>query len=156
MITLRSPGFEHGQAIPVKYSQDGENLSPPLRWQGAPAETAAFALVVDDPDAPTDEPWVHWVLYDIPAGEESLPEGVRQGAEPSVPSGARQGRNTSGHLGYDGPAPPRGHGTHHYHFKLYALDEAIEPAGEVDKIALLASIRGHVLDEGELIGTYRR
>jgi hypothetical protein len=155
-ITLKSTAFDDGQRMAKEYAQEGKNQSPPLAWQGAPAETAEFALVADDPDAPRDEPWVHWVLYKIPPTVGKLPEGVDRSPAPAMPEGARQGTNTSGNVGYDGPAPPPGHGTHHYHFKLYALDTELGLDAGADKQALLAAIEGHVLDEGELVGTYER
>ncbi len=155
-IHVRSSAFDDGQPIPARYSQDGDNVSPPLQFDGIPAETAELAVIADDPDAPRDEPWVHWVIYRIPAGVDHLPEGVPASPRPDRPSGAMQGRNTSGNTGYDGPAPPRGHGTHHYHFKVYALDDELDLQPGADKQALLEAMEGHLLDEGELVGTYER
>jgi hypothetical protein len=155
-MTLHSTAFENGRPIPEAYSQDGKNLSPPLSWSGAPKEAAEFALIVDDPDAPREEPWVHWLIWKVPGSMDQLPEGVAKGAEPPMPSGARQGTNTSGSAGYDGPAPSKGHGTHHYHFKLYALDAELGLEAGADKAALLEAMEGHVLEEAELVGTYER
>ena len=107
-----------------------------------------FALVCDDPDAPRPEPWVHWVVYKIPADRTGLPEGDTEGA--------LEGRNDFGRAGYGGPMPPKGHGVHHYHFKVYALGIELEAAVGLTKDQLLEVIKGHVLDEGELVGTYER
>jgi Raf kinase inhibitor-like YbhB/YbcL family protein len=158
-LTVQSTAFKEGQAIPKKYTEDGQDLSPPLAWSGAPPETKEFALICDDPDAPRPQPWVHWVIYRLPAGTTALPEGVPPRARLEQPPGALQGKNTwpSGKtVGYRGPAPPKGHGVHHYHFKVYALDTALDLPPELTKDDLLARIKGHVLAEGELIGTYQR
>ncbi len=158
-ITLTSTAFQHGQSIPKKHTRDGEDVSPPLIWEGAPDGTKELALICDDPDAPTRQPWVHWLIYKIPPATKSLPEGVAAGARPDKPTGALQGRNSwsSGRtIGYRGPAPPPGHGVHHYHFKLYALDTEMRLNPSIDKKALLDAMRGHILAEGELIGTYER
>ncbi|MCE5278411.1 MAG: YbhB/YbcL family Raf kinase inhibitor-like protein [Planctomycetaceae bacterium] len=155
-IAFKSTAFENGQAIPEKYSQDGQNVSPPLEWQALPEGTKELALIVDDPDAPTPQPWVHWVMYKIPAGVKYLPEGVKPADKPPEPHGAVQGVNTSDNAGYDGPRPPKGHGVHHYHFKLYALDRALDLPPRQTKDQLLAAMKGHILDQGELVGTYER
>src|SRR5207249_4461685 len=117
-------------------------------------EARELALIVDDPDAPRDEPFVHWVMYNIPAEQSDLPEAIKGKFE--SPGGAMQGKNSFGKIGYGGPAPPPGHGTHHYHFHLYALDQPLQTKGALDKKALLAAISGHVIDEGEIIATYER
>jgi len=154
-ITLRSTAFDAGQPMPRRYTGDGEDLSPPLAWSDVPATCRELALIVDDPDAPSAEPWVHWVVYKIPAGTNSLAEGFKGAAAPNLPPGALQGRNSWGSAGYRGPSPPRG-GVHHYHFKLYALDTPLEAPGGLDKRALLDAMSGHLLAQGELVGTYRR
>jgi len=158
-MQLDSSAFEKGAAIPQKFTEDGSDVSPPLAWDKVPPDTREFALIVDDPDAPTAQPWVHWVIYKIPPDARSLAEHVP--AEPRLeePRGALQGLNSwpSGRtVGYRGPAPPRGHGTHHYHFHLYALDAPLTLEPKLDKAALLRTIKGHVLAEGELVGTYGR
>ncbi len=147
-IELSSPAFNAGGAIPKKYTGEGEDVSPPLEWTGLPAETKEIALICDDPDAPMAEPFVHWVLYKIPGDRTSLPEGSAQGA--------LEGENDFGGTGYGGPMPPEGHGVHHYHFKVYALDGEVEAEAGLSKARLLEEMEGHVLDEGELIGTYER
>ncbi len=156
-IIVQSDALANGEPIPRRFTGDGENVSPPLRWSGAPAETRGYALICDDPDAPRDQPFVHWVLYALPPAVTSLPEGIEPGARPAAPAGAVQGKNDFGKTGYGGPAPPRGHGVHHYHFKVYALDQLfhdLEPG--LGKAGLLEAIGGHVLAQGELVGTYER
>jgi len=155
-MTLRSDAFAGGEAIPRRYTEDGEDLSPPLNWSGVPDHTRELALFVDDPDAPRAEPWVHWVIYKIPADVRTLTEGLPQAPGLNVPPGAMQGKNSWDTDGYRGPAPPRGHGTHHYHFRLYALDAPLAAAQGLDKAGLLSAMQGHVLAEAELIGTYER
>jgi Raf kinase inhibitor-like YbhB/YbcL family protein len=155
-IQVTSEAFAPGAAIPTRYSGDGDDVSPPLNWSGVPANTHELALIVEDPDAPQPEPFVHWVIYKIPADATGLAEGVPVQARLASPSGAMQGKNSFKKIGYGGPAPPRGHGTHHYHFRLYALDRPVEVQGELDKEALLAATSGHILDQGELVGTYER
>lgn len=156
-ILLSSSAFENDRPIPREYTADGSDVSPPLAWKQAPPQTKEFALVCDDPDAPSRDPWVHWVLYKIPADVRSLPENIPPEPRLKSPPGVLQGRNswTSGRtVGYRGPAPPSG--THHYRFHLYALDAALPLAEELDKAALLRAIEGHVVGEGVLVGTYRR
>ncbi len=158
-IDVTSTAFANGQPIPQKYTGEGQDLSPPLAWKTAPAGTRQWALICDDPDAPTAEPWVHWVLYEIPGDVRSLPEGVDTAAKPRAPKGALQGLNswTDGRkIGYRGPFPPNGHGVHHYHFKLYALDAPLALKEGLAKKALLKAMDGHILATGELIGTYER
>ena len=155
-ITLQSAAFSEGAAIPRRFTGDGEDLSPPLSWEGLPAATRELAIVVDDPDAPTSEPWVHWVIYKLPATQEGLTEGVPPLPRPKSPLGSIQGRNSWNSLGYKGPAPPKGHGVHRYVFRLYALDRALDLPEGLDKTGLLKAIRGHVLAEAELMGTYQR
>ena len=155
-IRIRSGAFEAGKAIPAKHTGEGQDVSPPLSWTGVPAGTKELALIVDDPDAPRDEPWVHWVIYGIPADADALPEGVAKTGEPAGPPGAAQGKNSWGKVGYGGPMPPKGHGVHHYRFRLYALDAALGLPPGAEKGAVLAAAKGHILAEGELVGTYER
>lgn len=157
-MRLSSPAFDDGARIPERHTADGEDVSPELAWTEPPAGTVEFALVVDDPDAPRPEPWVHWLLYGIPADVRSLKEGVPRERRPGAPPGAAQGRNSweSDALGYRGPAPPAGHGRHRYRFTLQALDAelGLEPGARVDE--LRAAMKGHVLEETTLTGTYER
>jgi Raf kinase inhibitor-like YbhB/YbcL family protein len=157
-IEVRSTAFANNQPIPKKYTGEGADVSPPLAWSAPPEGTQELALICDDPDAPTAEPWVHWVIYKIPAGEKSLPEGVQRTSRLSSPAGALQGKNSwpSGNIGYRGPMPPPGHGTHHYHFTLYALKTKLDAEPGLEKNALLEKITGQVLAQGRLTGTYER
>ena len=157
-IEVTSSAFAQGQPILKKYSGEGQDVSPPLSWRGVPEGTKELALICDDPDAPGSEPWVHWVIYKIPAGTPGLPEGLPRDLRLKEPTGAVQGKNSwpSGNIGYLGPKPPPGHGIHHYHFKLYALDAPVAAGPGVDKKTLLSQLKGHILAEGELIGTYQR
>lgn len=158
-IVVTSSGFENGQSIPKKFTEDGQDVSPPLAWKDVPAGTKQLALVCDDPDAPTPEPWVHWVLYAVPADVRSLHEGIEPNPRLTDPKGAMQGKNSwprGQTIGYRGPAPPKGHGMHHYHFKLYALDADLKLQPELTKNELLAAIKPHILAQGELVGQYER
>ena len=107
-VLLKSPAFDSGAVIPRRHTGDGEDLSPPLAWSGLPPDTRELALIVDDPDAPSPQPWVHWVISKIPATDPGIAEGVHPKPAPSFPSGAVQGKNSWGTIGYRGPAPPRG------------------------------------------------
>lgn len=159
-MQLTSTAFRDGETIPRRYTEDGENTSPPLAWSGVPPKTQELALIVDDPDAPQADPWVHWLIYNIPAGITALPEGIdRNPTTTGKLAGLHQGRNTwnQNNVGYRGPAPPKGHGTHHYHFKLYALDRSLNLAPLVQKGSLEAAMKKvQVLGTAELIGLYER
>ena len=160
-IELTSTAFEPGGPIPAKHTEDGEDASPPLAWSGVPEGTKELALICDDPDAPSPkrpaaDPWVHWVIYKIPAQTTGLSEGVPETARLDAPAGAVQGKNSWPTTGYRGPAPPRGSGTHRYFFKLYALDTELEIEAEVEKQALITAMSGHVIGKGQVIGTYER
>lgn len=155
-IRIESEAFGPNQAIPRKYTGEGQDISPPLRWSNLPEGTKQLALIVDDPDAPRPEPWVHWLLYNIPPNVDSLPEAIETEKTLKTPAGAMQGKSSWGRIGYGGPMPPPGHGVHHYHFKLYALDAELELKPGLEKDGLLMVITGHILGEGELVGTYQR
>lgn len=155
-ITIVSPAFDDGGPIPPRHTGDGEDVSPALAWSGISPETQELALVVDDPDAPRSEPWVHWLVYAIPTDVTGLAEGAGSRGGGALPPGAQQGMNDFGAIGYGGPAPPRGHGVHRYRFTLYALDVRLEAPDGLDKPALLAAMEGHILAQGELMGTYER
>jgi Raf kinase inhibitor-like YbhB/YbcL family protein len=157
-IQITSSAFAQGHVIPKNYTGEGADVSPPLAWTRLPEGTKELALVCDDPDAPAGT-WVHWVIYKIPAAAKGLPEGVARKARPKEPAGAMQGNNSwpaGENLGYRGPLPPPGHGVHHYYFKLYALDAPLEVEPGLQKKALLGKMEGHVLAQGELMGTYQR
>ncbi len=155
-FAIQSSAFTANTVIPKRYTEDGADVSPALAWVGGPAEVREYALIVDDPDAPTAQPWVHWVLYKIPAAAAALPEGMPKDKRLTGPIQALQGLNSWNSVGYRGPAPPRGHGIHHYHFRLYALDAQLELAAGLDKASLLRAMEGHILAQTELIGTYQR
>ena len=147
-IEVSSPAFEAGATIPRKHTGEGQDVSPPLRWSSIPQGTREIAIICDDPDAPSQKPFVHWVIYKIPADRKALPE---DGIE-----GALEGINDFGRRGYDGCMPPQGHGVHHYHFKVYALDTKLDAPVGLSKDELLAAMGESILDEGELVGTYER
>ncbi len=158
-IQLTSTAFGEGERIPAKHTGEGDDVSPPLAWSGVPQGTKALALICDDPDAPTPQPWVHWVIYKIPADCRGLPEGIAKTPRLEEPAGALQGANSwpSGQtIGYRGPMPPPGHGVHRYFFRLYALGAELAAEPGMDKVALLEKMSGDVLDEGQLMGTYQR
>jgi Raf kinase inhibitor-like YbhB/YbcL family protein len=155
-LNLQTPAFEYSQPIPVRFTGDGADVSPELTWTDPPAGTRDLALIVDDPDAPTAEPWVHWVIYKIPPEVRKLAEGIPARPALDRPAGTVQGKNSWGTVGYRGPAPPKGHGTHHYHFRLYALDAPVHAAAGLDKNAVLKLMKGHILAQAELVGTYQR
>jgi Raf kinase inhibitor-like YbhB/YbcL family protein len=145
-LKLNSPAFKHHESIPAKHAGDGEDVAPELSWSGVPDGTKAFAIVVHDPDAPLVDGFTHWVAYDIPADATDLPEGG---------GNVTAGTNSMGETRYNGPAPPPGHGTHHYYFWIYALDEEIELPPGLDRRALLERIEDHVIEQARLVGTYR-
>jgi Raf kinase inhibitor-like YbhB/YbcL family protein len=151
-ITVTSTAFTDGGAIPKRYTCEGQDIAPPLAWGGVPAGTKSLVLIVDDPDAPDPKApkrtWVHWVLYDIPAATTALPEGG------ALPRGTRQGRNDWGRTGYGGPCPPIGR--HRYFHKLYALDTVLGDLGEAGKGEVEKAMKGHVLAESVLMGTYAK
>ncbi|UCE59419.1 MAG: YbhB/YbcL family Raf kinase inhibitor-like protein [Phycisphaerales bacterium] len=154
--TIQTDAFSNNEPIPARYTGDGQDISPALSFSNVPEGAAELALIMDDPDAPTPSPWVHWVIYKIPVSATGLEEGVATSAAPPQVSGALQGTNSWGRLGYGGPAPPAGSGAHHYYFKLYALDTTLSVASGLEKDALLAAMEGHVIAQAELVGTYQR
>ena len=151
-INLTSMAFAEGEAIPPKYTADGEDVSPPLKWDSAPEGVKSFALICDDPDAPVGT-WVHWVLYDLPADIRKLPEAVP--TTETISGGGAQGTNDFKRIGYGGPAPPKG-APHRYYFKLYALDAELGLAPRATKADLLRAMEGKILAEAQLMGTYQR
>jgi Raf kinase inhibitor-like YbhB/YbcL family protein len=155
MFTISSPAFTHQGPIPAEYTCDDADTSPELRWNGAPAGTKSFALIVDDPDAPDPKApkmtYVHWVLYNLPADCGGLAKGV---AAPQLPRGTREGLNDWKRTGYGGPCPPIGR--HRYFHKLFALDVVLPDLGKATKAAVLKAMEGHVLAQAELVGTYQR
>jgi Raf kinase inhibitor-like YbhB/YbcL family protein len=155
-IGVQSPAFAPGGKIPKQHTADGEGLSPPLIWLNVPREAISLALLVEDPDASTPQPFVHWVAYNIPAGSEGLPEHIPAGDRPGRPSGMRQGANGREGRGWVGCAPPAGTGPHRYHFELFALDTLLDLPDGATRGSLAKAMRGHLLATGELVGTYSR
>jgi Raf kinase inhibitor-like YbhB/YbcL family protein len=145
-FALESSAFGHAQPIPNRYTCDGEDLSPPLRWANVPEEARSLALVVDDPDAPRGV-FTHWVAWGLDPGAAGLGEGE---------AALGEGRNDFGTVGYRGPCPPPGHGRHRYVFRLYALDRDLELDSGAEKAELERAIEGHVVTMAELVGTYER
>ncbi len=154
-LTLVSTAFNHGGPIPSRHTCDGPDLSPPLAWSGVLAAAKSLVLIVDDPDAPDPKApkmiWVHWVLYNLPPDCPGLPEGVMA---KDLPTGTLQGVNDWHRTGYGGPCPPTGR--HRYFHKLYALDTVLPDLHKPTKTKLEQAMRGHVLAQAELIGTYQR
>ncbi len=151
-LSLSSTAFKEGDKIPVKYSCDGQDISPPLAWSEPPQSTRVFALIMDDPDAPGGV-FTHWVLFNLPANIRQLGEGIL--AQERLQNGALQGKNDFGSIGYGGPCLPRGT-AHRYLFTLYALDRALDTEPGASKKEVLDTIKGHILARGQLTGTYQR
>lgn len=150
-MKLISSVFDEGAMIPSKYTCDGADVSPPLKWGELPDGTKSLALICDDPDAPVGT-WVHWVYYDIPAETEGLPENVATNERPV--EGGTQGINDFRKIGYGGPCPPGG--THRYYFKLYALDIPLNLSSGATKKQLLKAMENHIIGQAQLMGKYRR
>lgn len=151
-FSLRSPAFQNGELIPRRYTADGDNVSPPLEWSDPPPGTRSFALIVEDPDAPSGT-FRHWGVYNIPGTRRALPEG----AEHARAEGLGLAINDLGNARYDGPVPPRGHGVHHYHFRLFALDtESLAQAPKLSVEDIGKAAQEHALAEAELVGNYER
>jgi Raf kinase inhibitor-like YbhB/YbcL family protein len=154
-LTISSPAFANGAEIPSLHTCDGKDVSPELRFGGVPQGAKSLALVVHDPDAPDPAAprmdWVHWVLYNLPPGAASLPQGVR--AE-DLPAGALQGLNDWKRTGWGGPCPPIGR--HRYFFRLFALNTMLPDLGSPNRQRLQREMQGHLLGSAELMGTYQR
>ncbi len=150
-LVLESTAFSNQELIPAKYTCDGANVSPPLKWNGAPDGTQSFAIIFDDPDAPA-KTWVHWVVFNIPAETAQLEENISR--DQKLANGAIQGTNDFKKYGYGGPCPPGG--THGYHLKLYALDTLLDLGPGATKQQVIDAMNGHILDKDELIGKYKR
>ena len=147
-FTVMSPAFAAGDRIPSLYTCDGANMSPPLKWMAAPSETQAFALIMDDPDAPGGT-WDHWIVFNIPPQNTAWLEG-----DTTLPGAAKEGRNSWNKTGYGGPCPPDRE--HRYIFRLYALDDMLDLSAGVSKEELLEAMEPHILAVAELIGRYER
>ena len=151
-LHITSTAFSEGQPIPEKFTCQGRDLSPPLKWTSMPANTKSLALIADDPDAPAGT-WVHWVLYDLPATTTELAEDTPKSV--SLPGGAKQGFNDFRRLGYGGPCPPPGQ-PHRYFFKLYALDKVLDLKPGATKKDVERAMENHILGQAQLMGTYQR
>jgi len=153
-LTIQSPAFQPNGNIPRLHTCEGNDVSPPLQWHGEPANTKSFAVVVDDPDAPDPKApkmtWVHWVAYNVPASTHALSEGASR----KMPAGTREGKNDWKGTGYGGPCPPVGR--HRYFHKIYALDVELPDLHEPTKAGLEAAMKGHVIAQAELVGTYQK
>jgi Raf kinase inhibitor-like YbhB/YbcL family protein len=155
-ITVKA-AFEKDGPIPVQYAADGDNASPAIEWSGAPQGTKSFVLIADDPDATKPKPFTHWLAYDIPAATTKLREGIPGSPVLQDPKMMKQGANSQGSTGYTGPKPPVGDPAHHYHFQVFALDIdtlSLDPGAKRD--AVLNAMEGHVLAEGQVVGTFER
>jgi Raf kinase inhibitor-like YbhB/YbcL family protein len=154
-LSIESKSFKQNEKIPVRFTCDGQDISPSLEWSGIPAETKSLVLIVDDPDAPDPAApkmtWVHWVLYNIPPSVQGLAENITSA---SLPAGTKEGVNDWGRNGYGGPCPPIG--KHRYFFKLYALDTILENLEGPSKKKLEFAFKGHILAKAQLVGTYER
>ena len=152
--SLSSDAFQNNGQIPPKFTCDGDDVSPPLRWDKPPETAKELALICDDPDAPVGT-FTHWAIWGIPPELPGLPEAVPKMETPGAVGGAKQGTNDFRKVGYGGPCPPRGK-PHHYHFRLYALDAAVDLKPGSTKANLLKAMEGHILAQAELVGLYSR
>lgn len=150
-MNVFSESFKNKEIIPEKHACDGSDISPALSWDDVPEKTRSFALICDDPDA-LSEPWVHWIIFNIPEGLRMLPENIPAG-EISQNTGI-QGINSWGNIGYGGPCPPGD--IHRYFFRLYALDIILPVIEDMNKKKLLSAMKGHILGEAEIMGRYTR
>lgn len=154
-MRIETTAFDDGERIPDRFTGDGEDVSPPLTISDLPDDTRSLALIVDDPDAPAGT-WVHWLIWGIPADLAKLPEGVATDEIVEDLGGARQGTNDFDNIGYGGPAPPPGHGQHHYRFTAYALSEHIDLDAGATREALEDRLEAAALETARLTGTYSR
>lgn len=150
-LSIASPAFKNGSAIPTVYTCKGKDTSPALSWNDPPSNTKSFALIMDDPDAPGGT-WIHWVIYNIPASARGLQAATSNQAQ--LADGSLNGVNSWGKLGYGGPCPPSG--THRYFFKFYALDMMLDLSSGANKEQLLSAMQKHILAQGELMGTFSK
>lgn len=155
-LSIESSAFAEGESIPDIHAAEGENISPPLQWSEGPEKTKSYVVVMEDPDVGQDPPFVHWLLYNIPADVTQLNEAVPPSPQLAKPQGALQGQNDAGAIGYFGPKPPVGDPAHHYHFQVFALDTELEISFGVARAELIAAMGGHVLAAAEVTGTYSR
>jgi len=152
-IVITSTAFKEGDDIPAQYTCEGANMSPPLSWSGVPLEALSLALLMEDPDAPGGT-YTHWMLLNLARDIDGLPEDVP--ADETLADGSRQLSNSFGNIGYGGPCPPPGNGSHRYFFRIYALDSSISLNKGAKREDFLNTIEGHILDEGQLMGRFER
>lgn len=155
-MQITSPAFDEDGTIPEKYTRDGANVSPPLNVSGVPEGAESLTVIVDDPDAPQTDPWVHWLIWNIPAQADHIPEGYPPSGDGKAFDGTAQGTNDFGTVKYDGPAPPPSHGEHRYRFTLYALDTTLDLEPGANRTQLDAAIDGNVVEQDRLTGVYER
>jgi Raf kinase inhibitor-like YbhB/YbcL family protein len=153
VLEMISEAIDADGAIGPRHSAYGANLSPPLRWTPV-GGAGAYAIILEDPDAPAERPFVHWMIWNIPGDVDWLPEGLPNSARLVSPQGAVQGKNDNGSYGYFGPRPPPGTGLHHYHFQIFALDGPLTLKPDANLRELVDALKGRVLADGELVGTY--
>lgn len=151
-VDVRSPDLDPGGAIPERHTAYGEGRSPALDWNPV-GGARSYAVLVEDPDAPTEQPFVHWLAWNIPPDMHGLPGDIRDDAASDKPTGLRQGRNDHGGTGWFGPRPPQGDPPHRYHFQVLALDAMLDLEDGASRDDLLATVDGHVLAKGELVAT---
>ncbi len=156
LLTIAS-NFVEGEPIPAKYSAEGGNVSPRLEWSGMPEGTKSFVVIMEDPDAKEPNPFVHWIVYDVPGRVDTLKQGLSRAPTLKSPKGAKQGKGSTGATGYFGPNPPAGEAPHHYHFQIFALNVASLglPAG-ASREEVLKAMERHVVAKGEIVGTFER
>lgn len=154
-LAFEATPFDDGERIPARYTCEGGDVNPELVISGVVDEVETLALVVEDPDA-GEEPFVHWLLWNVPASTETIPRSVAKQNEPPFAAGARQGTNDAGTVGYTGPCPPTGDEAHTYYFRLRAVDVSLELEAGADRAALEEALSGHIVDSVSLSGTYRR
>ncbi|MCD1295930.1 YbhB/YbcL family Raf kinase inhibitor-like protein [Methanocella sp. CWC-04] len=151
-LNFTSPAFQNGEMIPPQYTCQGSDISPPLKWKGVPEETESLVMIMDDADAPNGT-ITHWVLFNLPPDTRGIPESFT--AQDKLDNGAIQGKNDFGDIGYTGPRPPPGK-QHEYYFRLYAIDTKLDLSPGATKDDVMHALKGHVIDDVELTGTYSR
>lgn len=152
-IVVTSQVQEPDGRLPDRYSAYFDNLSPPLQWTNVP-DVQSWAIVVEDPDAPREQPFVHWMIWNIRGEMNALPEGLPNADFLATPQGGTQGRNDMGSYGWFGPRPPAGHGVHRYYFQVFALDDFLEMSPDTPLKELLNALKGHTIAKGEMMATY--
>ena len=152
-LVVRCPAIQDDGRIDPRFSADGENTSPALSWTAIP-EADSYAVIVEDPDAPGDAPWIHWMIWNIPGTADGLAEDIAGKPRPDAPAGAVQGKNGASRYGWFGPKPPPGHGVHHYHFQVFALTQPLNADPEAGLPELVNRLKALTLASGEVVGTF--